>query len=70
MGKFDGCCIWREPGAVNCYYADRAFCYKCGWNPAVEDERKEKLREMMRQPTVETYSIGRGSIDPAIKKTS
>ena len=47
MGKFDGCCIWREPGAVNCYYADRVFCYKCGWNPAVEDERKERIRTEM-----------------------
>ena len=64
-----GSCIWREPGAGNCYKKEQN-CRRCGWNPVVEEERKEKLRLMMQEPQVETYSIGRGSIDPAIKKTS
>ena len=35
-------CVYR-PGAVNC--ADRTRCAKCGWAPAVEAERKAKLKQ-------------------------
>ena len=67
--KCDGSCIWREPDAVNCYYGERN-CKRCGWNPAVEDERKERIRAEMKEPQAETYSLGAGSFDPAIKKLS
>lgn len=52
-------CEWREPGAVWCYIKD---CSRCGWHPDVEERRKERVREQWSQ-TVETWSIGRGSID-------
>lgn len=67
--KCDGSCIWREPGTVNCYDGERN-CKRCGWNPIVEQARKERIREEMKEPQVETYSIGAGSFDPAIKKLS
>ena len=31
-----------NPLAVDC---DLPFCARCGWNPAVEEERKARIRE-------------------------
>lgn len=46
MKKDKNCCKFR-PHGVQCYEADKAHCDKCGWNPEVEEKRKEKLRKKM-----------------------
>ena len=61
-----GFCPFRPAGGVECPVVHD--CRKCGWHPAVEEERKKRVREMLEEPQVDTYSIGHGSIDPAIKK--
>lgn len=38
-----GDCVFRPNSGVEC---DKfSNCDKCGWNPAVEEERKKKIRE-------------------------
>lgn len=65
MADNDTCCILRDPGAVNCYYKERN-CKRCGWNPDVEEERKAKIRAMMKEPLVDTYRLGPVSYDKEI----
>ena len=42
--KIDGCQynLW-----VCCWPVNTRKCYKCGWNPRVEQKRKAKIRERM-----------------------
>ena len=44
MGKTHDC-PFRPGGAVDC---DTGWCDKCGWNPAVEEKRKKKIREKLK----------------------
>ncbi len=37
------CKFFREEGSVDCDAFSR--CETCGWNPAVEEKRKKKIRE-------------------------
>lgn len=39
--KLDGC-VYNWEG-IRC--PNRATCYKCGWNPRIERQRKRKMRE-------------------------
>lgn len=39
--KIDGCIY--NPEAIRC--PARAYCYRCGWNPQVERQRKHKMKE-------------------------
>ena len=41
----NGCCAYNK--AVICFeFGDR--CKKCGWNPKVEEKRRTKIREGLR----------------------
>ena len=41
-----GDCVFRPNSGVEC---DKlSVCSQCGWNPAVEEERKKKIREGLK----------------------
>lgn len=66
-----GPCMYIEGGGVDC---DKfSNCLLCGWNPAVADSRKMKIRDKMKLAAVkpkkgkETWLIGSGAFPPGYK---
>lgn len=48
-----GFCPFRPSYSVECPVVHD--CRHCGWHPDVEEERKKRVREMLKEPQVETY---------------
>lgn len=51
------------PREVDC---ERGVCATCGWNPAVEAQRKKDIRAALL-PVVSRWVIGRGSFETVEK---
>lgn len=45
--SFPTCKYYLRRAGVECPAEKQGNCYKCGWNPKVEKQRKEKIRERM-----------------------
>ena len=61
----NGLCKFRRRPETGCVVECDLLqpCHKCGWNPAVEEERKKKIREDRKEllkPAPKKWLIGRG----------
>lgn len=50
--SFSACKFYSRRAGVECPPEKQGGCYKCGWNPKIEKQRKAKIRERMEYNSV------------------